>query len=282
MKIDPAEFKVFAPYIHSLCGVVLDDSKSYLIETRLSGLAQEHGCSTFSELYYKSRADLSKALPRQIIDAITTNETLFFRDSAPFEMLQYKILPDLMDRRKKKALTGSPIPLRIWSAACSTGQELYSIAIILKEMLGDLNQYNLRLIGTDISNRAVAQASRGIYNKTEIERGLPGGKLERYFSPQDGNWKIKDEIRAMASFSHLNLLENFPSLGKFDIIFCRNVAIYFSDQDKTALYKRLASLLEPDGYLIIGGTESLTGISSLFAPHRHMRSVFYHLADFKG
>jgi chemotaxis protein methyltransferase CheR len=284
VKIDPGEFKVFAPYIHTLCGVVLDDSKAYLIETRLSGLAQEQGCSTFSELYYKSRSDLSKALPRQIIDAITTNETLFFRDSAPFEMLQYKILPDLIDRRQRqnKAISRSgPLPLRIWSAACSTGQELYSVAIILREMLGDLNQYNLRLLGTDISNRAVAQASRGVYNKVEMERGLPGGKLERYFSAQDGGWKIKDEIRAMASFSTINLLDNYPSLGKFDIIFCRNVAIYFSDQDKTNLYKRLAAVLEPDGYLIIGATESLTGVSSLFAAQRHMRSVFYQPASFK-
>jgi chemotaxis protein methyltransferase CheR len=278
MKIDAGEFKVFAQYIHSLCGVVLDDSKGYLIETRLGGLAQEHGCGTFSELYYKARSDVSKSLPRQIIDAITTNETLFFRDSAPFEMLQYKILPDLIDRRKKKALSKAAMPLRVWSAACSTGQELYSIAIILKEMLGDLNQYNLRLVGTDISNRAVAQASRGLYNKTEIERGLPAAKLERYFSAMDGGWKIKDEIRAMVSFSTINLLDNYPALGKFDIIFCRNVAIYFSDQDKTLLYKRLASVLEPDGYLVIGGTESLTGVSTLFAPQRHMRSVFYQLA----
>ena len=281
MKIDPGEFKVFAQYIHSLCGVVLDDSKAYLIETRLGGLAQENGCSTFSELYYKARSDPSKALPRKIIDAITTNETLFFRDSAPFEMLQYKILPDLIDARKKKILSGIPLPVRIWSAACSTGQELYSIAIVLREMLGDLSQYNLRLVGTDISNKAVAQASRGIYNKTEMERGLPAGKLERYFLAMDGGWKIKDEIRAMASFSTINLLENFPSLGRFDIIFCRNVAIYFSDQDKALLYKRLASMLEPDGYLVIGGTESLTGISSLFAPQRHMRSVFYQLAEYK-
>jgi chemotaxis protein methyltransferase CheR len=279
MKIEAGEFKVFAQYIHSLCGVILDDSKAYLIETRLSGLAQEQGCSTFSELYYKSRSDLSKTLARQIIDAITTNETLFFRDSAPFEMLQYKILPELIDRRKKRISPGSSMPLRIWSAACSTGQEVYSIAILLKEMLGDLNQYNLRLIGTDISNRAVAQASRGIYNKTEIERGLPAGKLDRYFTAVDGGWKIKDEIRAMASFSNLNLLENFPSMGRFDIIFCRNVAIYFTDQDKATLYKRLASMLEPDGYLIIGGTESLTGVSTLFAPQRHLRSVYYQLAS---
>jgi chemotaxis protein methyltransferase CheR len=282
MKIEAGEFKVFAQYIHSLCGLMLDDSKAYLIETRLSGLAQDNGCSTFSEFYYKAHSDASKALPRQIIDAITTNETLFFRDTAPFEMLQYKILPELIDRRKKKAYSSSSLPLRIWSAACSTGQEVYSIAIVLKEMLGDLNQYNLRLVGTDISNRAVAQASRGTYNKIEIERGLPGGKLERYFSLIDGSWKIKDEIRAMATFSGINLLEDFPGLGKFDIIFCRNVAIYFSDQDKVNLYKRLAAVLEPDGYLIIGSTESLTGVSTLFTPQRHMRSVFYQLSNFKS
>ena len=283
MKIEPDEFRVFSQYIRSLCGVILDDSKTYLIETRLSSLAQDNGCSTFSELYYKARSDLTKALPRQIIDAITTNETLFFRDIAPFEMLQHKILPELVDRRRKKAQAqpgskqGASFPLRIWSAACSTGQEVYSIAIILKELLGDVNPYDLRLLGTDISNRAIAQASRGFYNKIEIERGLPGGKLERYFTAIDNGWKIKDEIRAMASFSTINLLENFSNLGRFDIIFCRNVAIYFSDPDKANLYKRLASALEPDGYLVIGATESLTGVSPLFVPQRHLRSVFYQL-----
>jgi chemotaxis protein methyltransferase CheR len=279
MKIETDEFPVFAQYIRSLCGVILDDTKAYLIETRLSNLAQESGCSTFSELYYKARADITKTLPRQIIDAITTNETLFFRDNAPFEMLQHKILPELIDRRKKKKISNAPLPLRIWSAACSTGQEVYSIAIILKELLGDINQYNLRLLGTDISNRAVAQASRGIYNKVEIERGLPVGKLERYFSAQNPGWKIKDEIRSMASFSTINLLDDFSRLGKFDIIFCRNVAIYFADQDKANLYRRLASVLEPDGYLIIGSTESLTGVSNLFIPQRHLRSVYYQLTN---
>ena len=277
MKIEADEFKVFAQYIRTVCGLVLDESKAYLIETRLSGLAQDNGCSTFSELYYKARSDLSKALPRQIIDAITTNETLFFRDSAPFEMLQYKILPELIDRRKKKAYSTAPLSLRIWSAACSTGQELYSIAIILKEMLGDVSQYNLRLLGTDISNRAVAQASRGIYNKTEMDRGLPVGKLERYFSSFETGWKINDEIRAMVTFSTINLLEDFSRLGRFDIIFCRNVAIYFSDQDKAILYQHMAAALEPDGYLIIGATESLTNVSSLLVPQRHLRSVFYQL-----
>ena len=180
MKIAPDEMRVLAQYIQTLCGISLDDSKAYLVETRLSGLAEEAGCSTFSELFYKAKSDPSKNLPRQIIDAITTGETLFFRDSTPFELLQYKILPDLIDRRKSNNADGRPITIRIWSAACSTGQEVYSIAIIIKELLRDLSRYNIRLVGTDISNRAVAQASRGIYNRVEMERGGGGaGSLDR-------------------------------------------------------------------------------------------------------
>ena len=279
MKIAPDEMRVLAQYIQTLCGISLDDSKAYLVETRLSGLAEEAGCSTFSELFYKAKSDPSKNLPRQIIDAITTGETLFFRDSTPFELLQYKILPDLIDRRKSNNADGRPITIRIWSAACSTGQEVYSIAIIIKELLRDLSRYNIRLVGTDISNRAVAQASRGIYNRVEMERGLPADKLMRYFTRQDTSWKISDEIRAMAVFKTTNLLEDFSSLGKFDIIFCRNVAIYFADKDKSSLFNRLAGSLDRDGYLVIGSTESLTGYSPIFESHRHLRSVYYQLKE---
>lgn len=277
MKIEPQEFEVFARYIHSLCGLKLDSSKAYLIETRLGGLAAENGCSTFSELYYKARADLTRNLPRQIIDAMTTKETLFFRDTAPFDLLRHKILPELFDRKQKLYPQGRPAPLRVWSAACSTGQELYSIAIVLKELLGDARQHQLYLLGTDISNQAVAKASQGVYSRIEIERGLPAEKLARYFTPLENGWKIKDEIRAMVTFKTLNLLEDFNSLGKFDIIFCRNVAIYFSDEDKTKLFCRLAKMLNTDGSLIIGATESITTICPLFEPQRHLRSVFYRV-----
>jgi chemotaxis protein methyltransferase CheR len=278
MKITSDEMRVFAQYIQTLCGVYLDASKAYLVETRLSTLAEGAGCSTFSEFFYKAKSDISKNLPRQIIDAITTNETLFFRDSTPFDLLQHKIIPELIDHRKKTNPPGRPIPIRVWSAACSTGQEIYSIAITLKELLGNLSQYNIRLLGTDISNRAVAQASRGIYNRVEMERGLPQDKLTRYFTLQDGtNWKISDEIRSMAVFKTANLLEDFSILGKFDIIFCRNVAIYFTDQDKSNLFRRMAKALEPDGYLIIGSTESLIGYCPDFESQRHLRSVYYQL-----
>ncbi|MEA2103015.1 MAG: protein-glutamate O-methyltransferase CheR, partial [Thermodesulfobacteriota bacterium] len=204
----------------------------------------------------------------------TTNETLFFRDNSPFEMLQHKVVPDIIDRRESKA---GPTKIRIWSAACSTGQEIYSIAITLKELLPDMKGYRISLLGTDISDAAVAQASYGKYNKFEIERGLSMDKLKKYFTPDGNTWKVKDEIRAMASFKKLNLMEPFSGLGKFDIIFCRNVAIYFSLEDRKKLFNKIADMLEPDGFLIIGSTESLTGISDRFAPQRHIRAIFYQL-----
>ena len=279
VKVLPEEFTVFSRYVLAISGIYLDASKTYLIETRLDGLLKELGCSSFSELFYKAQSDGTKKIREKIIDAITTGETLFFRDSAPFDLLQHKVLPDLIDKRNKKAATPLPIPIRIWSAACSTGQEIYSIAIIVKELLGDLTRYNVRLMGTDISDAALARASYGAFNNFEIERGLSKDKLLKYFVQEKGNgtWKIRDEVRAMATFRKMNLMEDFNGLGKFDIVFCRNVAIYFTEEDRIRLFKKIQGTLETDGYLIIGSTESLTGIAPQFEPQRHVRSVFYQL-----
>jgi chemotaxis protein methyltransferase CheR len=275
MKIKPDEFKLIAQYVYTLTGIFLDGSKAYLLETRLENLAKELGCSSFSELYYKSASDPTKAISRKIVDAVTTQETLFFRDASPFEMLQFKIIPDLIDKRSGGKPGNLPVNIRIWSAACSTGQELYSTAIVLKELLGDTNRYRITLLGTDISDSAVARASRGAYNKFEIERGLPREKLTKYFTAEKDTWKIRDEIRAMASFRKFNLMDNFAGIGKFDIVFCRNVAIYFNETDKIKLFNKIQGVLEPDGYLIIGSTESLTGIKVPFEPKRYLRAVFY-------
>jgi chemotaxis protein methyltransferase CheR len=277
VKVLPEEFKTFSNYILAISGIYLDESKAYLLETRLAGLLKDLGCASFSELYYKTQSDVTKKIREKIVDAITTGETLFFRDSAPFDLLQHKVLPDLIDKRSKKTIGSLPIPIRIWSAACSTGQEIYSIAIVIKELLGDLSRYNVRLMGTDISDAALARASYGTFNNFEIERGLARDKLVKYFVQDKGAWKIKDEVRAMASFKKLNLMEPFNGLGKFDIIFCRNVAIYFTEQERTRLFKKIEGALEPDGYLIIGSTESLSGIAPQFEPQRHIRSVFYQL-----
>lgn len=275
IKLEAEEMAVLAKYIYSVSGISLDASKGYLIESRLAGLAQELGCGTYGELYFKAKADTAGKVRRRIIDAITTGETLFFRDNAPFELLRHKILPDLIDARTKAAAGTGPIPIRVWSAACSTGQEIYSIGIALRETLGNNSRFDIRLVGTDIADKAVAAASRGIFGRVEIERGLPPATLQRWFTPVDGGWKIHDEIRGLASFRALNLMEDVSSVGRFDIVFCRNVAIYFNESDRVSVFRRIGRTLEPDGYLVIGSTESLSGVCPEYESKRHLRSVYY-------
>jgi chemotaxis protein methyltransferase CheR len=274
IRLLPEERQSVAQYIHSICAITLDQSKDYLIESRLSGLMDETRCTSFSQLIGRSRAEPNGALKRRIIDEITTNETLFFRDNTPFDLLRFKIVPEIVDRRSKQSAS---VPIRIWSAACSTGQELYSIAMILREMLGDLSRYNIRLLGTDISDQAVARASEGVFSQIEIGRGLTDAAREKSFQPHSRGWKIRDELRAMCSFRKLNLMEDFSSLGRFDVVFCRNVAIYFNERDRISLFSRIGKQMEPDGYLLIGSMESLTGIAPQFESKRHLRTVFYQL-----
>ena len=277
LKINRQEIDLFSRYIHSISGIKIDSTKAYLLETRLIKLIEVNACKSFNELYQKAVSDTSKVIEKKIIDAITTNETLFFRDGNPFDLLRHKIIPELFDKRNNSTGNLLPKKIRIWSAACSTGQEVYSIAIILKELLGDVAKYGIQLLGTDLSDAAVKQASYGMYNKFEIERGLARDRLQRFFSPSGANWKINDEIRAIATFKKMNLMLPFQGMGKFDIILCRNVAIYFTLEDRIKLFKKIADSLEPDGYLIIGSTESLTGICPQFVPKRHLKSIFYQL-----
>jgi chemotaxis protein methyltransferase CheR len=272
IAITREEMPVWSRYIKEICGIHLDESKGYLVETRLGGLLSESGAANFSELFYKARADTSSKLRGKIIEAITTNETSFFRDTSPFELLRHKLIPDLIDERKGN---GARTPIRIWSAACSTGQEAYSTAITLKELLGDLTRYDIRILGTDISNKVVAQASYGEYNRLELERGLPPETLAKHFAVSGERWRVRDEIRAMATFRTMNLLEPFSFPNPFDIIFCRNVAIYFTEVDKTRLFHNLAKYLARDGCLIIGSTESISGLCPELEPKRYLRSVFY-------
>ncbi len=277
IAITREELAVWSRYIHEICGIFLDESKGYLLETRLGGLLRETGVQTFSELYYRVKSDLSNGFRRKIIDAITTNETSFFRDTSPFEVLQHKVIPDLIDRRGKAGVR--PLPIRIWSAACSTGQELYSAGIVVREVLGDLRGYDVRFLGTDISDKAVAQASHGYFSRQELDRGMPPEKVSKYFMTEGDRWKVRDEIRALAMFRKMNLLEPFSFPVPFDIIFCRNVAIYFTEPDRIRLFRNIAKALARDGYLIIGATESISGICPEFESKRYLRSVFY---QFKG
>jgi chemotaxis protein methyltransferase CheR len=274
------EYGVWSRYVYEISGIHLDQTKTYLLETRLGSMLQETGASNFTELYYKTKTDLTKKLRRQVIDSITTNETSFFRDTSPFELMQHKLLPELVDRRNKSGLR--PVPIRIWSAACSSGQEVYSTAITIKELLGDMRSYDARIIGTDISDKMIAQASYGHFSRLELERGMSADKLSKYFEKVGDRWKVRDEIRAMSSFRTINLLEPFAFPSKFDIILCRNVAIYFTESDKIRMFRNIGKCLAGDGCLIVGSTESITGLCPEYEPKRYLRAVFYQLKASQG
>jgi chemotaxis protein methyltransferase CheR len=277
MTITRDEFRLMANWVRDATGIVLETGKEYLIETRLSRLAAEAGCTTFSEFFFKLRADGTGPLARKTIDRITTQETSFFRDSATFEMFKYKILPDIVDRKRARHAYG-PVTIRIWSAACSTGQEVYSIGMSIKEVLVDLDVYRVTILGTDISDSALAKASRGRYNRMEAERGLDPGQLSKHFiRTPEGEYAVSDELRAMATFRQFNLFNDFSPLGTWDVIFCRNVAIYFDEKDKKSLFDRIGTVLEHDGSMVIGSTETIQGLCPQYESQRYHRSVFYRL-----
>ena len=270
MRLKSEEIPIVVRFVRESCGLVLDETKGYLIESRLSTLVEQYGCTDYAQLCTRARAD--RQLASKVVDAITTQETLFFRDNSPYNALQYKALPELID-----AKAGSPFAkrLRIWSAACSTGQEPYSIAMLLLETLPDPHSWNVSVLGTDISDEAVARASRGHYAEHEVRRGLPPAKLQKYFHAEGNGWRINDEVRSLVSFRRLNLLEPLTPLGTFDIIFCRNVAIYFDAPTRDDLFLRLAERLSPEGYLFTGSSESLSNLGPRFAPQHHCQAVFY-------
>lgn len=272
MQVTAEDIKVISRLVNDLCGIVLDESKGYLIQSRLSSLAEETGCKTFSELYYKARYETAAPLRTRLIDAITTNETLFFRDSSPFDVLQHRILPNLIDAKSK---SGTPKRIRIWSAACSTGQEPYSIAMVLHELLGNLAGWDIKIQATDISDAAIRHASKGRYAVHEIQRGMPQPLLQKYFTQDPQGWTVQDSLRALIAFKRLNLLEPFTILGTFDVIFCRNVAIYFSPDARKDLFRRIAAQLTAEGALLVGSSESLTDVGPNFKPQHHCRAIYY-------
>ena len=278
IKVSPDEFKLFSKYILDISGIALDTGKEYLLETRLNPLFAKYNASTYAELLNKARMDLKKEIENDIIDAISTNETYFFRDKSPFELLQHKIFPDLIDKRTQRHSSAKPT-IRLWSAANSTGQEIYSIAMTLLEMGVTMDKYNIHLFGTDISDAAIAYASYGLYNKFEVARGLDPRRLNRYFDKKEDRFKIRDEVRAMAQFKKMNLMKPFIGIGKFDIILCRNVMIYFTTEDRKRIYQNISKVLEPDGYLLIGSTESLANDTDLFTSKKYLNSIFYQFKN---
>jgi len=257
----------------ALCGLHLPDEKQYLVEQRLAPLLPELGCESFAQLCRLLDGQPSVELRRSVIEAMTTNETSFFRDGTPFSAFREHVLPELCSRlatrRRSARAAGGPGPvIRIWSAAASTGQEVYSLAILLREFCHGHGSSNadedFHFLGTDISSKALAKAAAGVYNNVDISRGLAPEIRDKYFLRQGKGWAVKEEIRRMVEFRKLNLTERFAFLGHFDLIFCRNVLIYFDDATRRTILDRLCEALVPDGILFLGGTETLYLLSEKF------------------
>ena len=271
-EVTSRELGLIAEYVRQLSGIDLDDSKGYLVEGRLGPLLAEMNCASYLELYQRARGDASGRLADRLVDAISTKETSFFRDRMPFELLRTKLLPEHVRRTEENE---GPRRLHVWSAASSTGQEAYSIAMLIDECLPDPATWQVGILGTDISEPAVARARAGIYSRQEVAKGLSQDQMRRYFTPHEDGWQVCEELRERTFFRQINLMELPPEWGIFALIFCRNVAIYFSLENRTRLFDRIADHLRPGGTLIIGSTESLYGISERYRMQRESGATFY-------
>jgi len=251
-----AAFGAIAAMLKARSGLVLGPDKIYLAETRLAPLLKREGLRDLAALAEKLRPD--SQLERDVVDAMTTNESLFFRDTKPFDALRLRILPRLHAARAQGA------PLRIWSAAASSGQEAYSIAMIAQEMQAALAGRRVDILGTDIAREPLQRARDGLYSQFEIQRGLPMQMLVRYFEKADSQWRVKPALRDAVSFREYNLLSDLRPLGRFDIVFCRNVLIYFDAPTKTRVLEAIAQQTAPDGVLFLGGAETVLGLTDKF------------------
>ena len=272
-SITDNEFKLLRDYIEKHCGINLDRNKMYLVESRLNTLMIENGCDSYSALYQKASADKTNGLRDKIIDAMTTNETLWFRDNGPYQSLK-ELLSTLADEIR----SGKRQKIRIWSAACSTGQEPYSIAVTVLEsgQAGSgLRPEQVEIIATDISSTALFMAKLARYDAIAINRGLPPDIRDRYFKSEGRVWALSDRVKQMVTLKKMNLQESFSPIGKCDIVFCRNVLIYFSEQFKKDIFSRLAGLLRPSGHLFIGASESLSTYSNEYTMVRNSHGIYY-------
>ena len=251
--------------------IVLEPDKAYLIETRLTPLAQQTGFASLQELIAALRRNAGHDLLTRVLEAITTHEPSFFRDIHPFETLKTQVLPDLMARRQPGQT------LTVWCAACSSGQEPFSVAMLLHEHFPTLVRGRLRVIATDLSSTILARAREGLYNQIEINRGLPAALLTKYFDKQGSRWQLKPDIRRMVEFQQSNLAEPWPLLPPMDIVFMRNVLIYFGLETKKSILSKVRGILKPDGYLFLGTSETTLNLDAAFEPISMGKTLCYRL-----
>ena len=271
MSMNASSFEFIRQLVMRRSAIVLDESKGYLVQARLLPLVRTLGLPTIDQLVLELRKISAGHLADQVVDAMTTNETFFFRDAMPFDALRDDIIPRLL------ACRASSRRLSIWCAACSTGQEPYSVAMLIREHFRGYRDWDVRILASDISYNALAQAAEGRYGEVEIQRGLPPALRDKYFQRRGGYWWIADEIRSMVSFRLLNLIGDWPALPPMDIVLLRNVMVYFETAMKRRVLSRVRGQLRNDGYLFLGGVETTLLLDDAFVRIQHGRFSYYQL-----
>ena len=261
------DFDFLSRLLKERSGLVVTSDKAYLLESRLMPLARQAGMKGIEEIVARLRGR-DENLARDVTEAMTTNESFFFRDQKPFDQFRDIILPQMLTARAARK------NIRIWSAACSSGQEPYTIAMILKENQARLMGWKIDIVATDISEEMLEKAKAGFYSQFEVQRGLPIQFLVKYFKKKDESWQIDPSLRAMVQFRQWNLLHDLRSLGQFDVVFCRNVLIYFDQPTKTKVLESISKQIPGDGVLYLGGAETVLGISDLFKPMPNQRGIY--------
>ncbi len=265
--MNPPDYEYLRKFLKDNSGLDLSADKHYLIESRLLPIARKAGLPGIAELVQKMKGG-SAAIGTQVVEAMTTNETFFFRDKVPFDHFREAIMPEVLRARASRR------SIRIWCAAGSTGQEPYSLAMCLKEMSAALAGWRVEILATDLSLEVLEKSKAGIYSQFEVQRGLPIQMLVKYFKQTGELWQVNADIRAMVQHRQLNLLHDFSQLGVFDIIFCRNVLIYFDQDTKINIFRRLAKATETDGFLALGAAETVVGLTDVFKPFPERRGLY--------
>lgn len=265
--MQPADFELYKNLLKEKSGLTLTPDKAYLLDSRLTPVSRKWNFTTLEQMTASLRGVQKPDIVKDIVEAMTTNETSFYRDTKPFDQFRDVILPHFLKTRTNKNI-------RIWCAASSTGQEPYSLAMLLKEQAAKLAGWNFEIIATDISTEVLELAKKGEYSQFEVQRGLPIQMLMKYFEQKGDRWVLKPDIRSMVQYKYFNLLTPMTSMGKFDIIFCRNVLIYFDRETKASVLQNMAALLPPDGFLMLGGAETVLGITEAFKPLENSRGIY--------
>lgn len=266
------EFEFLRRFLKDRSGLVLTPDKQYLIESRLMPVARRHNLKGLSEIVLLLGKPGNDALAVEVTEAMTTNESFFFRDKVSFDHFQQVMLPALTPARQSQKR------LRIWCAAASTGQEPYSLAMILNELAARYAGWRIEITGTDLSREVLEKAKAGVYTQFEVQRGLPVQLMLKYFEQSGDTWRLSQNIRSMVKYQTFNLLDSFSSMGQFDIIFCRNVLIYFDNDAKIDIMNRMAKQLAPDGFFVLGAAETVVGLSNAFKPMPDKRGLYIHNA----